>query len=97
MNEDSDSNIDPEEGASKSAPKSAAVLESAALTSSTVLQTTCETSSGSKKPCSTYLEAVPEETMAMQSPPIFHIPESNASDFAPSECSSYYRKGKKSL
>ena len=26
--------------------------------------------------------------------PTFHIPESNASDFAPSECSSHYRKGK---
>ena len=25
--------------------------------------------------------------------PTFHIPESNASDIAPSECSSHYRKG----
>ena len=26
--------------------------------------------------------------------PTFHIPESNASDFAPSECSSHYRSGR---
>jgi len=56
---------------------------------------------------STYLEAVPEETMegaiagssavnladlGAGAAPTFHIPESNASDFAPSECSSHYRK-----
>ena len=38
------------------------------------------------------LQAVPEE--ASMTPPNFQIPESNASDIAPSECSSYYRKGK---
>ena len=55
---------------------------------------------------STYLEAVPEETMeggganlgadpgaSASAAPTFHIPESNASDFAPSECSSHYRTG----
>eukprot|EP00093_Oithona_nana_P009688 09688.XXX_96590_93889_1 [CDS] Oithona nana genome sequencing. len=36
------------------------------------------------------LQAVPEE--ASMTPPNFQIPESNASDIAPSECSSYYRK-----
>ena len=55
-------------------------------------------------PGSTYLEAVPEETMenggansgadlGANAAPTFHIPESNASDFAPSECSSHYRTG----
>ena len=39
------------------------------------------------------LQAVPEEAMTPQTN--FQIPESNASDIAPSECSSYYRKGKK--
>ena len=40
------------------------------------------------------LQAVPEEAMT---PPNFQIPESNASDIAPSECSSYYRKGKRKI
>ena len=42
-----------------------------------------------------YLEAVPEENNMTST---FHIPESNASDIAPSESSSHYhRKGTKFL
>lgn len=41
-----------------------------------------------------HLEAVPEEMGTnVGQQPTFHIPDSNASDVAPSDCSSYYKKG----
>jgi len=70
----------------------------------TVASNPQETSKKATATASTYLEAVPEETMeggganlgadpgaSASAAPTFHIPESNASDFAPSECSSHYR------